>query len=1066
MYSSLFLLSLSILSTSADTNIPSISSTFSSSTDTAIEDVEVARTTIPLEIYHLSAIYLQRNYYTYPQHISWKLRYNHKASTLSSYYQPIGYQFEIYYNTTIYHSLTQNGTTDTSLSLSFHDILTNIDIPLHIPYIYYRIRVLTKETISSTFHYTSWAKKRIYLGPGPSLRDWGTAIWICSNPTTATDTRATYLVTNFEIPASKTILSATLYITGLGQFHVTINGISSNETNTPGQTDWNKKVLYSTYNIVPSLLSIGQNNTIGVILGNGMYNVPQPSSGRYTKWVGSFGPRMALVNLAIVFTDTTVLEISSSSIPGAANNIWYATDNGPISFSHEYAGEDYNQTLDITGWNIPNNNIFTLNPLVTWLPAMNCTNQYPGGVLYPSTFNPITVMDTLPPVNITPSMDNSMLVTFERNFAGYASVTVTDVPPGYGVRVWPSETAYNNNIDQSSGGTPMYWQYIPNITSTSLNNQTITVQPQFSTYGFRWLEVQVLPVNIMNYMAYSPSNISIPMNKVDVNYNGTITILQASYGVNCNSGLVGDETVAVSKFCNNQTACNYTVCVCGDNTCTSSDPPCIPDPANNCAKDFSVVWSCSKDLPNTNRSWYIPAEADNQVLPITCGPMPPAPARPNIQQATGYFTRSSVPTVGTWSSSNDWVNRIHNITLEAIYANVQSVLTDCPHRERLGWLEVSHLMFASIAYNVDISKLWFKIALDTVDSQLADGMVPDIAPEYTVFSDGFRDSPEWGSASILNPYFLYQWYNNVPVIVQTFDTGVNYINYLLSKRDPNSGLLLYGLNDWIPVVNSPMGVTATGILVQDLYAMADVSKTIMNNDTLAQEYITLAQQISTDYNTAFWNGTGYPTQCTAGIALYLNITTPANKAAAQSYILTDVISRGNVTTSGEIGNRYALLALAEVPGGIEAVWNSLLRTDEPGYGWMLTMGETALAESWFDAQGDSHIHAMYGHIDEFLYKYVAGIQMINQHWKRIALVPQTYLNGLDWLQVTFDSPRGLVSIQWNHTISSNNNNNKQRQVHIYTQIPPSSTGYLILPYTKQQIELQSGIPQYFMDIEL
>ena len=64
---------------------------------------------------------------------------------------------------------------------------------------------------------------------------------------------------------------------------------------------------------------------------------------------------------------------------------------------------------------------------------------------------------------------------------------------------------------------------------------------------------------------------------------------------------------------------------------------------------------------------------------------------------------------------------------------------------------------------------------------------------------------------------------------------------------------------------------------------------------------------------------------------------------------------GNVTTSGEVGNAYALRALADAPGGPDAIWASLLRTDAPGYGWMLTMGETALAESWTDAKGDSHV---------------------------------------------------------------------------------------------------------------
>ena len=103
------------------------------------------------------------------------------------------------------------------------------------------------------------------------------------------------------------------------------------------------------------------------------------------------------------------------------------------------------------------------------------------------------------------------------------------------------------------------------------------------------------------------------------------------------------------------------------------------------------------------------------------------------------------------------------------------------------------------------------------------------------------------------------------------------------------------------------------------------------------------------------------------MALVLGITPPGDVAAAQAYLLRDVTARGNVSTSGEIGNRYALMALGGMGAqGVAAVWASLLRATAPGYGWMLTMGETALAESWTDAPGDSHIHAMYGHVDEFL----------------------------------------------------------------------------------------------------
>jgi alpha-L-rhamnosidase len=381
--------------------------------------------------------------------------------------------------------------------------------------------------------------------------------------------------------------------------------------------------------------------------------------------------------------------------------------------------------------------------------------------------------------------------------------------------------------------------------------------------------------------------------------------------------------------------------------------------------------------------------------------------------------RSSVARVGTWSSSNAWVNRIHNITVEAIEANLQSVLTDCPHRERLGWLEVSHLMAPSIAFNFDISRLWSKIARDTVDAQQPDGLVPDIAPEYTVFSGGFRDSPEWGSAVILNPFWLHALYGDTDTLNATYAAGVRYADYLLSRVEPATGLLAYGLGDWIPVVASPAGVTATGTLVQDLRALAAAAAALGRGAAAAANFSALADAAGAAFERAFFNGApgadAYPTQCAAGYALALNTT--ADAAAARAYLLRDVRARGNVTTSGEVGNRYALLALGALGAeGVAAVWDSLLRADAPGYGWMLTMGETALAESWFDASGMSHLHAMYGHVDEFLFAHVAGLRQApgSVGWARVCVRP-ALPRGLDWLDVAFDSPKGLLRVAFNVT---------------------------------------------------
>jgi hypothetical protein len=49
---------------------------------------------------------------------------------------------------------------------------------------------------------------------------------------------------------------------------------------------------------------------------------------------------------------------------------------------------------------------------------------------------------------------------------------------------------------------------------------------------------------------------------------------------------------------------------------------------------------------------------------------------------------------------------IYELINWAIKSNMQSVITDCPHREKLSWLEQDYLMGASVHSNFDILTNW------------------------------------------------------------------------------------------------------------------------------------------------------------------------------------------------------------------------------------------------------------------------------------------------------------------------------------------------------------------------
>ena len=167
---------------------------------------------------------------------------------------------------------------------------------------------------------------------------------------------------------------------------------------------------------------------------------------------------------------------------------------------------------------------------------------------------------------------------------------------------------------------------------------------------------------------------------------------------------------------------------------------------------------------------------------------------PTIIQLKSLHNRNANPVNGSFECSNELFNRIYALINWAIKSNMQSVITDCPHREKLSWLEQDYLMGASVHYNFDIYNLYRKLVSDLMDAQYAKGFVPDIAPEYVVFKGGFLDSPEWGSAAVILPWLLYTWYGDRAVLQQSYMMVKKYVDYLESKTAHH--LLSHGLGDW------------------------------------------------------------------------------------------------------------------------------------------------------------------------------------------------------------------------------------------------------------------------------
>jgi alpha-L-rhamnosidase len=401
----------------------------------------------------------------------------------------------------------------------------------------------------------------------------------------------------------------------------------------------------------------------------------------------------------------------------------------------------------------------------------------------------------------------------------------------------------------------------------------------------------------------------------------------------------------------------------------------------------------------------------------------PTARLPTLSGFRGESIHDAVHIDGSFSSSNPLLNRIHRLIDRAMENNLFSVLTDCPTREKLGWLEQTHLAGTSLMYNYELALLYRKMARDMRDSQLPSGAVPSIAPEVVAFDGSFRDSPEWGSAVILSPWTAYTFYGDLQLLRDEYPAMVAYANYLQSRTRDN--LLSYGLGDWYDIGPGAPGeskltskdVTATAIYFQDITDLAQIAK-LLDQTADAVDFGARAARVKAAFNEKLFhpdtNSYDRGSQTAEAMPLVLGLVPEARRQAVLDNLVKDIRAHNNHVTAGDIGYHYVVRALTD--GGRSGVlYDMLSRTDSPSYGYQLKQGATALTEAWDSNPTSSQDHFMLGHAEEWFYRGLGGIDfdLSRSTNRRIWIHPQP-VGSLGSVHVTYDSVLGTIASSWRH----------------------------------------------------
>ena len=408
----------------------------------------------------------------------------------------------------------------------------------------------------------------------------------------------------------------------------------------------------------------------------------------------------------------------------------------------------------------------------------------------------------------------------------------------------------------------------------------------------------------------------------------------------------------------------------------------------------------------------------------------------------GLRTMGDYRRAGTFDTSDDILDGIHLLTRRAVENNMQSILTDCPSREKLGWLEQDHLAFDAIARNYDVRALLRKIVRDMADAQEPSGLVPSTVPDRTTLAGAYRDDPNWGGALIQVPLQAYRTYGDRDILARYYPAMRRYLAYLLeaSGRWPD-GVYDYALGDWITTQSPPMPRAIPGTF--GVWRVADGLSQIaavLGQNADAAAYRARADTMAAALWAKYYNpatglfGGGGP----GATAFALDIgAVPADLRDAQLRRLVEAITAaGDHLVLGEISFPSALRVLSAA-GRDDVVYRIAMQTTSPSLGYQVRAGLTALGETWDGGSGQSQDHFMLGALDAWLLRRVTGIDQApgSVGFRELVIAPAIG-GGPDRASGSYRTPYGVVATAWTRSAGT---------VRLTVTVPRGSTAEIRLP---------------------
>ncbi len=408
---------------------------------------------------------------------------------------------------------------------------------------------------------------------------------------------------------------------------------------------------------------------------------------------------------------------------------------------------------------------------------------------------------------------------------------------------------------------------------------------------------------------------------------------------------------------------------------------------------------------------------------------------------------------GTFSCSDELLNRLQENIRNSARSNFFSVPTDCPQREKAGWTGDMVAFAPTGCFNFHLDAFLTGWLENMKAEQKEDGGIPVVIPNYPMQdahqkSTGGSTSAVWSDAAVFIPWQLYISYGDKEVLRRCMPMMEKWVNYTISQcaeipedieqrseseQRWNEYLMNTGFHfgDWfIPsfqrenrnpfeaaaltkdVVAGSYHALMLETFLKILRATGDDGHRIR---TIHERLRHVRKAVSECYVSPDGRVQG-DLQGLYVILLACGILTGKKKQHALERLINLIRENGTHLDTGFVSTPLLLGTLADNGEG-ELAMELLMTKTAPSWLYMVEQGATSIWENWEAIRPDgsampsSFNHYALGSVGDFLYSYIGGIRVGEAGYRKILFSPLITC-GLESVQVEVESAWGIISCSY------------------------------------------------------